>query len=716
MKTAKLVSIEPFDIHKIHMDYDENELDAESERTMGLLTAHYLLTDCPDVFGRAGHLECGEKEYAEGVVTALRYQWMPLVSTFIRVLSGRCIVMAQDIRTHSPSQGSAMLFDLPANDCGATQEWLWLPPGLAHGFFFPRDTRLQTIHTGKANADCSGRISPLSEATNWSKADPDLLRLFDAYRFGEKGIISAEDRAGFQHEPWRKPMAVTENFRQSFSKMVEDAGGNVARFSVIETGIPENIRREMAKAFSYNAVAKALSGDPCAVNVEEIDREREYLSCYPIREILFMKTGEAFFCCQSPGPRLAQDFSSTRKFSVDHFLSARQELEKALNSGEDCDCGSCPQLDRRKWGPMSDKVSNYILEPQSSVCNQSCIYCWYTPEYLAKCRDDYFPLIAHTDQLLSTDIFADNCTVSVSGGEPPIVPGFNEIIEFLTKNFPGIITMPTNMSVYSPLLEPLLENGRALLTVSPDAGARELFKIIKRRDFFDQVMENLGKYVKINPSAVHSKYNFMPENMEREQYVTYLRQMQRLGIENIIMSVDFKFRGPDDIADKMLEGMGNFLYEANRMGFRVNSYYHQIVMVFEGRNPLRDIFNAYRSNLGEFGQVPALAKEKKGHGRLWSIIRANNKGLWVNGWAYDKEKERKAQDVVVFWRDKPLFAGVPRFMVPKIRRKVESEFSFNSPDSAVGDEVLANPEDITAYARFDDEWFQLYSIDEKAWQ
>src|SRR5262249_13717955 len=95
---------------------------------------------------RASFLAClsivqvNESWSREGVVRGLHFQWNPFMGKLVRTIKGRMIDLALDIRLDSPSFGKIVAYDMPSSSASEYSEWIWVPPGFAHGNFFTEET------------------------------------------------------------------------------------------------------------------------------------------------------------------------------------------------------------------------------------------------------------------------------------------------------------------------------------------------------------------------------------------------------------------------------------------------------------------------------------------------------------------------------------------------------------------------------------------------
>jgi dTDP-4-dehydrorhamnose 3,5-epimerase len=106
-----------------------------------------------------------------------------------------------DIRRGSPTRGKAVMYDMPASTTEPWGEWIWVPPGFAHGNFFSEETRIEYFCTGDYNPGSEAGISPMSPDIDWSLCDPGLKARFDGL-VANGVILSDKDRAGVTVTDW----------------------------------------------------------------------------------------------------------------------------------------------------------------------------------------------------------------------------------------------------------------------------------------------------------------------------------------------------------------------------------------------------------------------------------------------------------------------------------------------------------------------------------
>lgn len=172
----------------------------------GYFTEHYRRSDFRNYPGtpfpkNVEFVQCNESFSKAGTLRGLHFQWNPYMGKLVRTLSGRMIDIVLDIRKGSPTLGKAILYDMPANPSADFQEWIWVPPGFAHGNVFPVDTVIEYLCSGEYSQGCEAGISPYSNDIDWALCDPELARVFQNIS-SSTNLVTDKDRNGFTLAKW----------------------------------------------------------------------------------------------------------------------------------------------------------------------------------------------------------------------------------------------------------------------------------------------------------------------------------------------------------------------------------------------------------------------------------------------------------------------------------------------------------------------------------
>ena len=119
----------------------------------------------------------------------------------VRTLRGRMVDMVMDIRKASPTFGNIICYGMPGAQNADFGEWIWVPPGFAHGNFYTEDSHIEYFCSGEYSPDCEAGISPLAGDIDWKLCDSGLKQEFDS--IAKAGpLITDKDRNGYSLASW----------------------------------------------------------------------------------------------------------------------------------------------------------------------------------------------------------------------------------------------------------------------------------------------------------------------------------------------------------------------------------------------------------------------------------------------------------------------------------------------------------------------------------
>lgn len=206
----KILSVRPLAIESVKVIRFARFSDAR-----GFFTEPFRKSDVfvhPDLkeFKGLDFVQLNESFSRGGVCRGLHFQWNPYMGKLVRTLYGRMVDVVLDIRKGSPTLGKVIAYDMPTSVGDSFNEWIWVPPGFAHGNFFTEDSRIEYLCSGEYSPNCEAGISPLSEDLDWSLCSRDLKSLFDEV-VGKSGVLSDKDKEGLSLTNWLNDRR-SENF------------------------------------------------------------------------------------------------------------------------------------------------------------------------------------------------------------------------------------------------------------------------------------------------------------------------------------------------------------------------------------------------------------------------------------------------------------------------------------------------------------------------
>lgn len=172
----------------------------------GYFSEHYRFNDfengdAASFMNGVRFLQMNESFSRPHTVRGLHYQWNPFMGKLVRTVRGRMIDMVLDIRKGSPTYGKIIAYDMPVTGEEDYAEWIWVPPGFAHGNTFTEDTVIEYLCSGEYSPGNEAGISPIADDLDWSLCDPGLASLFQQIAHGTE-LMTDKDRASFSLASW----------------------------------------------------------------------------------------------------------------------------------------------------------------------------------------------------------------------------------------------------------------------------------------------------------------------------------------------------------------------------------------------------------------------------------------------------------------------------------------------------------------------------------
>jgi len=198
----KIVDVEALSLEGIHVVRFARFRDHR-----GYFTEQYRRSDFhghPDTAFMRGveFVQCNESFSRAGTIRGMHFQWNPYMGKLVRTVAGRMVDLVLDIRKGSPTYGRMLAHDMPANRDAEVDEWIWVPPGFAHGNYFSEDSTIEYLCSGEYSPGCEGSISPLAADIDWSLCDEELKAGFD--ELAPAALITEKDRSGMTVSAWNE--------------------------------------------------------------------------------------------------------------------------------------------------------------------------------------------------------------------------------------------------------------------------------------------------------------------------------------------------------------------------------------------------------------------------------------------------------------------------------------------------------------------------------
>lgn len=154
-------------------------------------------------FEHLNFVQANESFSRKNTVRGLHFQWSPYQGKLARCIHGHLIDFALDIRPDSPTFKKIIGYEIISDGSEEKAEWIWIPPGFAHGVIFPKDTIIEYFCTGEWSPGNEAGISPFAQDIDWSLCDKELKEKYFQILNGNP-LITEKDKNGMSLEEWEK--------------------------------------------------------------------------------------------------------------------------------------------------------------------------------------------------------------------------------------------------------------------------------------------------------------------------------------------------------------------------------------------------------------------------------------------------------------------------------------------------------------------------------
>ena len=213
----------------------------------------------------------------------------------------------------------------------------------------------------------------------------------------------------------------------------------------------------------------------------------------------------------------------------------RKKLFNRLKKGNipEC-CKNCPNLKKNSWN-FSKLITSITLN-YYMFCNLKCSHCGYYKNVRFKLNDTKDKSVLNLIKYLEKkSITSSNYFVDVGGGEPSLNNNLDEIINYLVQKG-HVVHINSNVAKFKENYVEGIKKDLIKLTLTPDAGSRDIYKKIKGADYFDIVKENIKKYMAVASDKIEVK--FILENGNVCDIENMIKLCTDCGVKNVICSID----------------------------------------------------------------------------------------------------------------------------------------------------------------------------------
>lgn len=243
-----------------------------------------------------------------------------------------------------------------------------------------------------------------------------------------------------------------------------------------------------------------------------------------------------------------------------HIQNVVEQLQKG---GAVCrGCPECIEINAPQDSAARLPFRSVSINMHRHLCNCRCVYC-----DLWRGHGAGYAILPVLRNLEEQKVLRRDCFFSWGGGEPGILPDFEEASQWILHNgWPQYVH--TNALRFSPAIAALLREGKGGVNVSLDSASPEVYRAVKGVDGFTRVTANIERYRAAAREAglIHLKYIIFEKNNAVAELERFFALCRALDVTSVQFSLNFQELNGAGPAPKTLLGAAFFRHRAASLG------------------------------------------------------------------------------------------------------------------------------------------------------
>jgi molybdenum cofactor biosynthesis enzyme MoaA len=245
------------------------------------------------------------------------------------------------------------------------------------------------------------------------------------------------------------------------------------------------------------------------------------------------------FCCRikngdfvSPRIKWKASFEET----LVEWVAKREDISEVIKTSKPHKCKDCPIITKMPLSAQKKICSLTYSLP--FLCQFSCIYCKSEERNLKEEANQFwksFDLTRIIRHLEERCLISKKATIFFGGGEITIFPYKDDLLSSIKEYN---VHIPTNALIFDSFVAELTARPGSILSISPDAGTKETFRLIKGVSAFDDVWKSIARYSELG-SNIDLKYIFLPENSNCSDVEGFVYRAMNAGVNRIYCSTNY---------------------------------------------------------------------------------------------------------------------------------------------------------------------------------
>lgn len=253
-------------------------------------------------------------------------------------------------------------------------------------------------------------------------------------------------------------------------------------------------------------------------------------------------------CCDTQKIKIPSVPYAGGEIDLEAYSNAVSEAFNQIQSNGSL-CRGCREIREIDALPaMNGKFANISINMHRYFCNCKCEYC---DLWSRKNKGKFYEVLPGLKSLKRQNALEEDAKISWGGGEPSILPEFDEAAKWLCDNN-YYQYIHTSAIKFSPSIDEILKSDKGKINVSLDCGGPSVYRSVKGVDKFDAAVGNIKQYASANPANVELKYIIYEKNNDISEIRKFVTLAKEIGVKNLQFSFDFREQNAGRISQKSL--------------------------------------------------------------------------------------------------------------------------------------------------------------------
>jgi hypothetical protein len=242
-----------------------------------------------------------------------------------------------------------------------------------------------------------------------------------------------------------------------------------------------------------------------------------------------------------------EEEASKLQVTKEMIVEKRRQLFEALNDDHsDIICKKCSMVEEKPFREVDFTKLGRIDHAPRTICNLRCNFCGFThAEAVGDYKNGFIESNYSSLEFLKTfgsDDVEWDAAVDFNGGETSLIKNIKEYLDYFKEMKIRVLCFSNSVVFSEAIYQRLLDGSIQWLVTSIDCGTPSTYKLTKKGDVYQKVLENVTRYAYAGSKGggnLAIKYIFTEDNCSDDDIVGFAYAMLAIRPQRVWLTFDF---------------------------------------------------------------------------------------------------------------------------------------------------------------------------------